>query len=381
MTERSLPTPIKQLLLARQPEERLQRIWHGIAARRSRPRSRIVVGYALAAACAALLVVLGLWSHLGRSTAQPSASQLALPSSIVGTTDQHTQSFGFGAAVTVAKGTRLDVLNQSPKEMLLALRHGVARFDIRPGGPRRWQIECGGTTVEVVGTEFVVERDPRVLRVAVSRGKVLVRGERVPDAVQALDAGRELTIRYESQPNAVSGPEVASESASVEPPRSLKPAAGADWRSAARRSEWQHAWQLLGADGLAREASRSDDVVDLLALADVARLSGHPEQATAPLRQIVQGHASDSRAAIAAFSLGKILLVQLGRAAEAASAFESAIALQLPASLVEDAEARLVEAYARAGDPQRARNAASIYRARFPAGRRAAEVQRWSPAE
>ncbi len=388
MTSQPLPTPLKQLLSEGQPEGRLQRIWLGVAARRSRGRVRLRVGVACATAGAAVLLALGLWSLVGRSTTQRLASIVESPSSIVGTTAPRMQSFGSGAAVTVDPGTQLDVLNQSSQEMLLALRHGVARFDIRPGGTRRWQIECGGTTVEVIGTEFVVERDPHRLRVAVARGKVLVRGEGVPDTVQAVEAGSQLVIPYESRPRSASAAEAtvdvggaSSHTDTATLSHDAERTVRSDWRRAAGRKEWQKAWGMLGAEGLAREASKSDDVADLLALADVARLSGHPEQATAPLRQVVQSHSGDSRAALAAFSLGKILLDSMGRAPDAASAFESAVALQLPASLAEDAAVRLVEAYARAQDPVRARAAAANYRTRFPAGRRASEVNRWSPAQ
>ena len=127
--------------------------------------------------------------------------------------------------------------------------------------------------------------------------------------------------------------------------------------------------------------ARTDDVADLLALADVARLTGHPNEALKPLRQIVGGHAEDPRSAMAAFTLGRVLLDSLGNPVQAGFAFERAIALKLPSSLAEDAQARLVEAHARAGAVVQARAAANVYRARYPAGRRLTDVNHWSPPE
>jgi len=40
-----------------------------------------------------------------------------------------------------------------------------------------------------------------------------------------------------------------------------------------------------------------------------------------------------------------------------------------------------VEAHAKAGAIAQAREAATAYRARYPAGRRRADVDRWSPVE
>jgi len=46
--------------------------------------------------------------------------------------------------------------------------------------------------------------------------------------------------------------------------------------------------------------------------------------------------------------------------------------------LEEDARARLVEAHARAGHGERAREAAADYERHFPRGSRLAEVRRWA---
>lgn len=389
MTKATLPIPLKDMLEVQHSEVRLQRIWLGVSARRSKEHTRYRAWVGLIAAGVTLLIGIWLWSARGRF-ANPTASTLGpLPASIVGVSAAYVQDFGLGAVVTVEPGARIDVLSQSPEGLLLALRQGRVEFDIRPGSGRRWQIECGGTTVEVLGTAFVLDRDSHGLRVKVTRGRVLVRGDRVPDSVQTVQAGGELAIATE-KPNpaasvahdsVVGQPAVAGTAVTSSGPTRLasKQAATPDWRALAAEKDWSQAWQLLGADGVTREASRADDVADLLALADVARLTEHPEQATLPLSQIVNQHSADPRAALAAFTLGKLLLDRLGKPAAAAEAFQRAIALKVPSALAEDAAARLVESYAKAGAPLQARDAATSYRSSFPRGHRAAEVERWSP--
>ncbi len=386
MNERPLPVPVRQLLREQEPETRLQPIWRGISRRRARvlSRPRLARTLALACALAVLAIAWGLWRV--RQPAPPQRVQYrVIPAQIVADAKPAVHDLGDGAEVTVGPDTRLDVLRQTTTQMLLALRHGNAHFDIRPGGARAWVIECGGAAVEVVGTRFTLDRNEQRLSVKVQRGRVLVRGELVPDTVQSLAAGQEITLAYTDARQAALETSAPAQPAAEHPePTAVQvPSrqASADWRSAAQQRDWQRAWHTLGEDGVGREASRSDDVSDLLALADVARLSGHPRQAVLPLQQVMTHHSGDSRAAIAAFTLGKIELDQLGEPAAAVSAFERALSSKLPGSLAEDTLARLVEAYARSHDSARARAAAEQYRTQYPTGHRMADVERWSRNE
>ena len=68
-----------------------------------------------------------------------------------------------------------------------ATRRGGVRFEVEPDGPRRWTIETGLATVEVVGTVFEVERAPGAVDVRVERGVVVVRGERVPTIMREVE--------------------------------------------------------------------------------------------------------------------------------------------------------------------------------------------------
>jgi len=105
-------------------------------------------------------------------------------------------------------------------------------------------------------------------------------------------------------------------------------------------------------------------------------LSHHPTEALAPLRRVVERHAKDPRAALAAFTLGRVLLDELGQPREGAGAFARARTLAPGGPLAEDALAREVEAMSRAGEVARARSLAVEYEATYPSGARLRAVRR-----
>jgi len=378
-----LRLPLKQGLREPVDEATLSRMWQGIDARFPRPRWRrrvelVAAPLALAAVAA---VVLFLRHDAGplRLASGAAITATDAPAAGVGL------SLSDGSYIALGAGARLEPLESSGSTFIAIVARGSASFDVRPGGPRRWQIECGLATVEVVGTHFDVERSPGRLRVAVARGQVLVRGERVPDRVRRLGAGEalEITDATAAAPAAAAAtdkPAVAEQSeagdpdvAGTTPEIDVDPAKGSlapasAWRDLARHGQHREAFAALGAQGLRREARRLG-VADLFALADVARLSGHPADAVAPLERIVTHFASDAQAPLAAFALGRLELDSLGRPARAIAALNRALALGAPLSLREDVRARLVEAHVRAGDQAAARSAADAYQREFPDGR------------
>jgi transmembrane sensor len=115
----------------------------------------------------------------------------------------------------------------------------------------------------------------------------------------------------------------------------------------------------------------------LLLAADVARLGGHPEKAIARLQRVLSAHRGDSRASLAAFTLGRTLLDQLGRPHEAAEAFATAGKLDPGGALAQDALAREVESWSRAGSAETARDRAEAYVRAYPKGRRLKAVRRF----
>jgi transmembrane sensor len=344
-----------------------------LEARKHRRVAPLVIVAAAAAAGAFLLASL----HARRDA----GALLLANGREIGTVDApktgQTLDLSDGSSIWLSPGARLEPLQSSDTSFSAIVAQGQADFDVRPGGPRHWSIECGLATVEVVGTAFSCERSPGKLRVAVRHGVVLVRSERIVDRARRLSAGESLELSDESTADAA--PESLRPKAvePVAPERVVsRGTAAKSWRALVRTGRHREAFAALGSDGLRRESERLG-VNDLLALADVARLSGHPAEAVIPLERILLDFASDSQSPLAAFALGRLQLDSLGRAGAAATALRRALALGVPKSLREDVRARLVEACARSGDASAARQAADAYHADFPNGRHARAIEGW----
>lgn len=153
-------------------------------------------------------------------------------------------------------------------------------------------------------------------------------------------------------------------------------AASETWRQLAARGENQQAYAELGKGGIALEA-QSASVTDLFALADVARLSGHPAEAVEPLERILAHQPTDARASLAALTLGRVQLRSLSNPATAAQSLRRALALNVPTGLVEDTYALLVESLSKSGDAGAAREIYGQYLERLPESVRAAELRKW----
>jgi len=374
-----LRDPIKDGLVSPTSEEALARIWRKIEAR-ERPGRRERAGiWGMTSMVAAAAVAVAVWGierrdhgPLRLSDGRPLAAAIDAPAA------GEMLSLSDGSRVELSGGARLEPLESSGTSFVAALARGSAHFEVRPGGPRRWEIECGLATVEVVGTGFDCARAPGRLRVTVEHGAVLVRGERVPDRARRLAAGDSLEVLAAPIPSspAAAVPEAAVETPAAHVEAPAAPAASGDngWRELARGGHNREAFAALGAQGISRE-TRHRGAADLFVLADVARLSGHPADAVAPLERILRHFPRDPQAPLAALTLGRLELDDLQRPADAAAALNRALALDLPGSLREDVRARLVEAYDRAGDRPAARQAAAAYLHEFPNGRDLGIVQ------
>jgi len=371
--------PLKDRLVDPTSEEALARIWRGIDARDPRARSTRMTGWVITSAVAAAALAITVWA-IPRGDHGPLRFADGRPLSTVDAPAAGAVvSMSDGSVVDLAGGARLAPLESSGTSFVAVLERGSAHFEVHPGGPRRWQIECGLATVEVVGTGFDCVRAPGRLRVVVEHGAVLVRGERVPDRARRLAAGDTLEVLEAPPANSPAAPaapttveEAAAPAEAIAPPpaHEAEPAGnGAGvWRELARDGHHHEAFASLGTQGIARETRRLG-VADLLVLADVARLSGHAEEAVAPLERILRRFPGDPQAPLAALALGRLELDSLERPADAAVALNRALALGVPVSLREDVRARLVEAYARAENWPAARAAAAAYVHEFPHGR------------
>ena len=332
-----------------------------------------------------------------------------------------------GSSAQPRGNSAVAVREEGTSRVTVELLQGGAEFSVVSAPTRLFRVAAGGVTVESSGSHFSVDTQPvgqggtRALRVAVQVGDgrvrvfwagqqaVLVAGERVE--FQVAEKTVEFTTRGDSDSKS---PTAGLPSSATDEPQSgagihaspepgakgrtlVTAAASARWKQLARAGQFEQAYQQVFA-GPRRSSSSSaqppsdergavvlsplvpshSDPADLLLLADVARLSHHPASAVAPLRRLIDQHGDDPRASLAAFTLGRLLLDDLGQPREAAQSFRRTQGLEADGPLAHDALAREVEAWSRAGDLTRARERAQEYIQRYPSGRRAAAVRRFA---
>lgn len=322
-----------------------------IERRRARRRAAMRLG---GAAAAVALVATGGWSATrGVRAHAPPAPAVAASAASSSTT---------GDAVAITPLSLETIVEPMPdrRGRGFLLRSGGARFIASHDPEHPFVVVAGDVVIEDVGTTFTVRyvSNERV-DVAVEEGQVRVHaGARMAD----LAAGEE-------QDFAVSSLAPTSQPA---PRRGTRETPTSSWRTLAESGRYDEAHAALKRSG---PNAVGDETADLLLAADAARLSGHPAAAVPYLERVARRDASDPRAGLASFTLGRVLLEELGRPREAADAF--ARARKAGGPLAEDALAREVEASARAGDTVQARELAREYQVLYPNGGRAKAVSRW----
>lgn len=264
-------------------------------------------------------------------------------------------------ATALSAQSELIVVEESATRISLELLRGRAQFEVAPVPSRLFRVRAGKVSVVVVGTAFTVERSPEGVGVFVTRGRVRVEG---PAGAQELAEGdhdwfSENGKAPVSRPRPAAAPKVS--------PQDPK-----DWRPLAEQGKLSEAYELLQA---VPAGAAAHTVEDLLLAADTSRLSGHPGEAVPFLERLVRDHPGDPRAPLAAFTLGKVLLNPLGRFEEAAAAFAEARALSPQSNLAQDALAREVESYSRAGQLEQAGERAREYLRAYPEGPRRGAVR------
>jgi transmembrane sensor len=338
----------------------VERLVHGAAERRQRRRNRdmLVVGLGLGvAASLALILLLRLAPGASSISAKPAGpartSDVAAAGSIApapaterGAPDVLTLK-DQSRAISLAPDTRLAVEEDASERVHLRLERGHARFEVTRRPERSFTVRAANVTVSVIGTTFGVEVVADRVGVVVEKGVVEV----------DWGVGQRRLLAGESgwfPPLVLSGEADAISDASARTPKSARPTSP----------------PLAGsAHGGGRGAP------ELLVDVDAARAAGHPERAVELLKQLLQDYPRDPRAPLAAFTLGRVLLNELGRPREAAAAFNDVRRMAPASQFAEDALAREVEAWSRASEPSRARALAATYLERYPAGRHARRVK------
>ncbi|HUJ60635.1 MAG TPA: FecR domain-containing protein [Kofleriaceae bacterium] len=351
--------PIEQILEPSIDETRIASVWqrvhHARTGRRAWPRWPLALGLAAAAAIVAVV----LWPHGGTGPLAARDPQIAVaPGAELGASAARAVELDDGSRVELAADARMQVLSNDADRFVALLGHGRAHFDVRPGGPRRWEIETSRATVEVVGTAFVVDADDHRLLVAVERGVVMVRGERVPGRVVRLTAGQHLEIADPApvKTAAASPPSPTPAPAPVAPPPPAPPPPPPPPLPPAPRPA-PHA-----------APPPAQDLAGVLADADQRRTGGDAAGAAELLERALAGAKGDESTGLAEFTLGRIYLENLGQPDKAAAAFGKVIALGEPLGLLEDARARRIEALVKAGHRDDAAAALAEYDRAHPHG-------------
>jgi transmembrane sensor len=334
--------------------------------RRRQQRQRVLVGVGALATLGTLLLVT-LREPAARAPELPGSRPQAAASAL------HLQLADGSEVALRDERSRVQVHEASRSRVSVELLAGQARFEVLHREERVFRVRSGEVSVEVLGTAFEVEREATRSRVVVLRGRVAVTWSTGRTELAAGEAGWFPRAAESDETKLSETPPIAPKHA----PRKPAKAAPGAWREPAEQGDFEHAYELLAQV----QQPVADNVEELLLAADTARLSGHPQAALAFFQQVIERHAHDSRAGLAAFTLGGVLMLQLGQPREAEAAYARARALSLNASLAQDALARQVEAAHRAGDAAHARALANEYLARYPKGRRVHAVQRFGGLE
>ena len=353
---------------------RARRVEQSMLRRRTR---RAQVRGALAVACALLIVVFGglTWQRLGG----PRSTIAVAPPAHAGPTPLRFEDGSVAAPLGDASVVQSREVTASKIDVELV--RGKAHFEVSKNPQRVFRVESGAVSVEVLGTGFTVERleGSGGTRVNVEHGRVRVAWG---DSQTILVDGQGDTFPPPAGSGAASEAPTTVASASAAPSTSAAPApsiaAQPTWKSLAHDGAFDEAYAALSAAG---SSAVHDEPAELLLAADVARLSHHPGEAVTHLRRVIDAHPTDPRAPLAAFTLGRVLLEELGQPAQAAAAFARARALGGGSSLAEDALAREVEAWWRAGLTDKARARAEEYLKLYPQGLRVRSVKKYGGLE
>jgi RNA polymerase sigma-70 factor (ECF subfamily) len=200
----ALTPPLLSLLDQSRPENarELLRVFlarRELRARSPRPLSRWLRS-ALGVGLVLSLMLLGVDKN-ARHEASPLTmrDQRSLPSTMLTNTRHHAFDLSDGSRLTLAPGARVDVVDSTARELVLAQRGGRVRFDIQEGARHAFRIECGPLSAHTEGAKLIIERTAHSLAVQVEQGNVVLRGAPIPDRVQRLTAGQRFTVELAAE--------------------------------------------------------------------------------------------------------------------------------------------------------------------------------------
>ena len=360
------------------------------------------VGATLALAAAACILYFALIEHAALMTFQVGPSERpAAPANGAATRGVPGQwvaapvaerlplRFSDGSLVRLEPSARARVVDVTDSGGRIALESGTVHAEIVHHERTRWSVEAGPFEIRVTGTRFDVEWEPshRTFAIALIEGSVAVSGcdlanprvvtagdtfhatchadapARAEDPLSAPVRSTEATPAIAPSSSQAASPpsRPAAENAAVVPPESRT------WREALSLGRYAEALRLAESVGLSSVCA-SADASALMDLSDAARFAGRANRAETILLEVRRRFPGDSRAATAAFKLGRIAFDDDAAFADAALWFDRYLT-ELPGGpLAREASGRRMEALDKSGDHEGAARAAKGYLESFPTG-------------
>jgi TolA-binding protein len=281
-----------------------------------------------------------------------------------------------GSRLLLSTGTRARVLAMRADEVRVRLESGEVDCEVAPDRGRRFVVEAGEFEVVVTGTSFTVnsgaEANASSVAVSVERGSVEV-WEPPHRLLAALGAGQRWAS--ERQANSVDAPDAGGAARGSPSSNTAGSNTAGSSNTAASSSASAPSRAAPAAPGGTRPAPPPADASTLLSRASAARQAGKLPEAVAALERLIRQHPNDERAGYAAFLLGRLQLDTLGDARAAVGSFSFAAAHPGSGFFPEDAEARRVEALAKAGQMKECVAARDRFLAKYPNAARATSIQ------
>lgn len=370
--------------------QRVERGWRAIAARlppgrRPTPWWRV----ALIVTLAATATIVGLRARFGAKAPG------ALDGAVLETAADQQQSLTLadGSSITLEASTRLRLVRVSGKDVRLELEHGAVEARVVHTAGRAFTVSAADVEVVDEGTHFrVAHPGDGSVEVRVVEGSVQIARRDGSGPARMLGAGETWTTELGAGETRTTEPDALGATTDEPPPATppTEPAPRSSPASFARNAparlpkrfhalyesgEYGEAYDSLGPHELDTLVANVTSA-DLFAIAEVARLSGHPKHAAMAFDALRTAHRADPRAGLAALELGRLRLIDLDDPGGAAEAFRDAVTLQTDEGFREDAQARLVQALDASGDIEACAAAKRTYVERHPDGLHAAAVGR-----
>jgi transmembrane sensor len=337
-------------------EERLEKIWQAVDARREeyRPLSSRRQWLLLASGCAVAAGVLLGWFfgapfHEEREHALRGASQTSTyveaGAALRTSGEKLAVDLEDGSKVTLAPRSRVRMQETHADDVALNLEVGRVACQVAKDKGRTFSVLAGEVTVRVIGTTFSVERltlgSEEKITVEVSEGIVEVEG---PDSVEKrLGAGESWSVRVATE-------KADAHTAEFEGGKTPAPALE------------QQVTRPAPAAAATKEKER-----DLFAEARKKRNAGDAAGAAELYQSFLQKFPKDGRSGVAALELGRLRMDELGDPAGAIAPLTQA-ARGVGGGLGDDALARLVRAHAALGQASACKSARARYLERYPEG-------------